>query len=281
MNRFIQRGSFILGCAIVTGLIGTPRASADPRPFDVSFAVAQAQPQPKTSQPGTPREILPDLGQIGAEVSLVLGMSTNPFKADSGMLAGGYIDLPIFRVAGGKLSYQIGVVNHTATTEVRITSPLSAVGDLLAADGLGNTLTSKVLSSLKDMPATEDMDLLAVLPFGMKYTVTSLDHIKIRPYIVGAFGVFVTITEQNPHLTVDPRLAGPFIGGIAPEAIELTARGIPEGQGDIRFGMNAGGGLEVRLASRGSIGIEYRFNKIDATKNGSFSTAAAKIAFHF
>ena len=233
------------------------------------------------AQPGTPREILPDLGQIGAQVSLVVGLSTNPFKADQGLITGGYIDLPIVRVAGGKLSYQIGVTNHTATTDVRITSPLSAVGDLLAADGLGSTLTSRVLSSLKDMPAVEDMDLLAVTPFGMKYTVTSLDHARVRPYVVGAFGVYVTITEQNPNLTVDPRLEGPFIGGIAPQAVELTARGIPEGQGDIRFGMNAGGGLEVRVASRGSLGVEYRMHKVEASANGTFSTFTAKLALHF
>lgn len=232
------------------------------------------------AQPGTPRELLPDLGQIGAQVSLLLGVSRNPFEADQGLLAGGYIDLPLFRVGGGKISYEIGVTNQVATTDVRITSPLSAVGDLLAADGLGGTLTSRVLSSLKDLPAEEDLDLLTVLPFGLKYTITALDSHRVRPYIVGSFGVYVTITEQDPKLTVDPRLGGPFIGGIAPEAIELAARGVPEGQGDIRFGGNVGGGLEYRFVGRSSLGLEYRFHRVEG-KNGDFSTFAGKLGFHF
>jgi opacity protein-like surface antigen len=276
MKRTALRLSVSLCLTSIVGLAAAPRSFAEPQQSDSRSAVASAQ-----AQGGTPREVLPDLGQIGAEVSLVFGISTNPFAADRGLTTGGYIDLPIFRVAGGKLSYQIGVVNHTAKTDVRITSPLSAVGDLLAADGLGNTLTSRVLSSLKNMPAEEDLDLLAVLPFGMKYTVMSLDHLRVRPYLVAATGVYVTITEQNPHLTVDPRLAGTFIGGIAPQAVELTARGVPEGQGDIRFGVNAGGGLEVRVASRGSLGAEYRFHKIEASRNATFSTFVAKLAFHF
>ncbi|MDO8793577.1 MAG: hypothetical protein Q7J25_03055 [Vicinamibacterales bacterium] len=265
-----------LGLTLIVGLATTPRLFAEPQQSAQAPAAAPAK-----AQDGTPRELLPDLGQIGAEVSLVFGLSTNPFAADRGMTAGGYIDLPVFRVPGGKLSYQIGIVNHTATTDVRITSPLSAVGDLLAADGLGGTLTSRVLSSLKDMPAKEDMDVVAVLPFGMKYTVMTLDHLRVRPYLVAASGVYVTITEQNPHLTVDPRLAGTFIGGIAPQAVELTARGIPEGQGDVRFGMNAGGGIEVRLTSRGSLGVECRFHRLDASTNSTFSTFVGKLAFHF
>ncbi len=245
------------------------------------MVVAGATPSAaQDAPPGTPRELLPDLGHIGAQVSLLLGLSTNPFAADDGFLAGAYIDLPVFSVAGGKISYEIMVSNQVATTDVRITSPLSAIGDLLALDGLGSTLTSQVLSSLNDLPAEEDMDVLSVLPFGMKYTVTSLDHVRVRPYIVGSFGVYVTITDQNPGLTVDPRLAGAFIGGIAPEAIELAARGVPEGQGDIRFGGNVGGGVEIRVAGRSSLGVEYRFHKVDGT-NGDFSTVTGKLGFHF
>ncbi len=256
--------------AMLIVLVGAPNSSA--------------QPLAQQAQPGTPREVLPDLGQIGAQVSLVLGISRNPFKADQGLLAGGQIDLPLFRVGGGKISYQIAVTNQVATTDVRITSPLSAVGDLLAADGLGKTLTSQVLSSLKDLPAKEDLDLLAVLPFGLKYTVMSLDHVRVRPYIVGSFGVYVTITEQTPNATlaaVDARLGGPFIGGIAPEAIELTARGVPEGQGDIRFGGNVGGGVEFRVAARSSLAFEYRFHKVEGARNGDFSNFVGKLGFHF
>lgn len=260
--------SLIVGTASIAGAAGEP---APPAPSPAG------EPQ---GSPGTPRELLPDLGQIGAQVSVLAGGATSPFKADNGRLLGGAIDLPVANVPGGKLSYEIAITNQRASTDVTITSPLSAVGDLLAADGLGGTLTSRVLASLKNMPATEQLDLLAVAPFGLKYTFTSLDHRRIRPYLVGAVSVYVTITEQNPHLTVDPRLGAAFIGGIAPEAIELTARGVPEGQGDIRFGGNVGGGLEVRLAGRGSIGIEARIHKVEGT-NGQFATWLAKAGVHF
>ena len=260
MKRMAVRVWMTLGLAAMIGLVPASSAWA------------------QQTQPGLPREILPDLGQIGAQVSLVLGASTNPFKANTGWMTGGQIDLPLARVGNGKLSYQIAVTNQNAKTEVTITSPLSAVGDLLAADGLGNTLTSKTLSSLKNMPATETMNILSVMPFGLKYTATAG---RIRPYLVGAFGVYVTILDEDPHLTSDPRLAGAFIGGIAPEAIELSARGVPQGQGDIQFGFNAGAGVEARVASRGSLGAEYRFHRIQASANGAFSTITAKLAFHF
>lgn len=262
MRNFLCR--FVpVGLAMLIVLVGAPNSSA-----------AQGAPS------GTPRELLPDLGQIGAQVAVLLGASTSPFKADNGFLAGGDIDLPLFNVGGGKISYEIAVTNQRATTDVLITSPLSAVGDLLAADGLGGTLTSRVLSSLKNLPAKEQLDLLTVLPFGLKYTITALDHHRLRPYIVGSFGVYVTITDQDPKLTVDPRLGGAFIGGIAPEAIQLTARGVPEGQGDIRFGGNVGGGIEIRFVRRSSVGFEYRFHKVEGT-NGDFSTFVGKLGFHF
>jgi hypothetical protein len=250
-------------------------------PYGLAMLICLPLPSfAQATPPGTPRELLPDLGQIGAQAALLLGISTNPFKADEGLLAGGYIDLPLFNVGGGKLSYEVAVTNQRATTDVRITSPLSAVGDLLAADGLGGTLTSQVLSSLKDLPTEEDLDLLTVLPFGLKYTATAFDHVRLRPYIVGALGVYVTITDQDPKLTVDPRLQGGFIGGIAPEAIELAARGVPEGQGDIRFGGNIGGGIEYRVVGRASAGFEYRFHKVEGT-NGDFSSFVGKLGFHF
>ncbi len=73
---------------------------------------------------------------------------------------------------------------------------------------------------------------------------------------------------------------GAFIGGIAPQSMELTARGVPEGQGNVRFGGNVGGGVEFRFIGRTSVGFEYRYHKIDDT-NGDFSTVVGKLGFHF
>lgn len=273
MLREIVRSLMHVGFAIIVLLAAAPRVSA----------AEEGPPAPALSEqstPGTPREILPDLGQIGAQASLLLGRSKNPFLADDGFLVGAFIDLPVFNVGGGKLSYEIAITHQTATSNVRITSPLSAIGDLLAADGLGGTLTSQVLSSLKSLPAEERLDLLTVLPFGLKYTITRADHRRFRPYVVGSIGIYVTITQQDPKLKVDSRLGGPLIGGIVPQAVELTDRGVPDGQGDLRLGGNIGGGAEVRVAGRSSIGLEYRYHRVEG-RNSDFSTFAGKLGFHF
>ena len=270
LHRLATTSLMVLSIVAVASL-----ALAAPDPAPVFAAAQAAQPAP-----GTPRELLPELGQIGAEVALLGGVATSPFKADRGTLIGAVIDLPIAKAGSGKLSYEIAITNQRANTDVRITSPLSAVGDLLAADGLGNTLTSKTLSSLKNLPAKENFDVLAVLPFGLKYTILSLDHARVRPYVVGSMGVYVTISKQDPSVTADARLAGAFIGGISPESPELTARGMPSGQGDIRLGGNIGGGLEVRAARRASIGVEYRFHAMQGA-NAQFSTVVGKLGLHF
>jgi len=49
-----------------------------------------------------PRELLPDIGQIGAQVGLLVGGSTNPFQYSTAGFHRGYIDLPVKKVAGGK-----------------------------------------------------------------------------------------------------------------------------------------------------------------------------------
>ena len=86
----------------------------------------------------TPRELLPDLGQIGAQVGVLVGFSENPFRADEGFISGGTIDLPLMNAPGGKLSYEILVSLQRATTDTEVTSAVIALvnnaisGDLMS-----------------------------------------------------------------------------------------------------------------------------------------------------
>ena len=102
-------------------------------------------------------------------------------------------------------------------------------------------------------------------PFGLKYTVRRLDSAGSGPYVAAGLDFAVVITHQDP--VADESLG--FTGsrpstprssaGTVAQAPELTARGYPTGQGNIDFGFHAGGGLEVRLARRASLNVEYRF----------------------
>ena len=61
----------------------------------------------KTDRGPEVHELLPDLGRIGSQAGFLGGFSWNPYGVGSGFELGGYIDLPLARVPGGKLSYEI------------------------------------------------------------------------------------------------------------------------------------------------------------------------------
>lgn len=259
----------------------TGRREETPKPHHPAPAGRQYEPQ---------RELLPDIGQIGAEYGLLLGGSTNPFDADTGSFFGGFIDLPLKKIPapGGKFSYEIMAGLQRSVTQNRpVTSGVIAL--------LNNALSGNLFSPLPVTVNTEErMKVLTVVPFSFKYTVTKFDRHRFRPYGVVGWGTYVTITSQNTkgfdakQFIKDPTVAsivnallnGSLIGGLAPEAPELRARGLPNGQGDIRFGVNFGGGFETRVTPKFSIGFEYRGNKVEG-RNGFFSTFAAKPTFHF
>jgi opacity protein-like surface antigen len=49
---------------------------------------------------------------------------------------------------------------------------------------------------------------------------------------------------------------------VVAQAPELTARGYPTGQGNMDIGAHAGGGIEIRLARRVSLNVDYRFTSL-------------------
>ena len=86
------------------------------------------------------RELLPEIGKIGAQVGLLAGGSFNPWKLDRGGFAGGYIDLPLKRIKGGKLSYEILVGLSQSKSEFETTSQVAAVANLAAGASLADAL---------------------------------------------------------------------------------------------------------------------------------------------
>ncbi len=64
------------------------------------------------------------------------------------------------------------------------------------------------------------------------------------------------------------------------QAAELTARGIPTGQGNIELGGHAGAGIEIRLSRGLSLNCDYRFAGIGGADQ-RLQTASAALGFHW
>ncbi|HVM92791.1 MAG TPA: hypothetical protein VMT67_08280 [Terriglobales bacterium] len=276
-------------------------------------------PAPVESSPAyrAPRELLPDIGHIGAELGFFVGGATNPYKADKGFASGGYIDLPWKNVPGGKLSYEIMIGLQRTVTNTQSTSGVNvlvntAVNNYLTFAGVElPSLTGYLAGPLPITSAVEERSkVLTVAPFELKYAITKLG--RFRPYVVGGLGAYVWIGSDNntasfdavsslntygstigiPNLaglgvgsstlgaTLNALLKGSQIGGLAPTSPELAARGIPHGQGNLLFGGQIGGGAEFRITPKLSIGADFRRNQLEG-KNASFNTFTFKQGFHW
>ena len=276
-------------------------------------------PPPVESGYSAPRELLPDIGHIGAELGFFVGAATNPYKDNKGFASGGYIDLPWKKVPGGKLSYEIMIGLQRSVTTTKSTSGVNALVNAATMNYLYNAGVLDGLPSLTDylagpLPITstvqERSKVLTVAPFELKYTITKMG--RFRPYVVGGLGAYVWIGSDNNTATFDavsslntygstigvPNLAslavggstlgdtfnallkGSQIGGLAPTSPELAARGVPHGQGNLLFGAQIGGGAEFRISPKLSIGVDFRRNQVEG-KNASFNTFAFKQGLHW
>jgi hypothetical protein len=215
-------------------------------------------------------ELLPDIGLIGAQVGLAGGASWNPFGVGRGALAAGFIDLPVARAPGGKLSYQILVGLSDATSApFRITDPIAYVANLAAGATRADAMAGPPAAPF---PVRRDvrtqLRLLQVSPFGLKYTARRLGSERLRPYVGAGLDVAVTITRQDPvsdeslAFTGESPFDAPLIGGLVAQAPELAALGYPTGQGNIDIGFHAGAGIELRVARRVSVNFDYRLTSI-------------------
>jgi opacity protein-like surface antigen len=283
-----------------TGFLPDPAGSPSPSP--------SSAPPPVSSGYSAPRELLPDIGHIGAELGFFAGGATNPYKADNGFATGGYIDLPWKKVPGGKLSYEIMIGLQRSVTNTQTTSGVNVLVNAALNSYLGNvggngtTATNFLAGPLPITSAVEERSkVLTVAPFELKYTVTKLG--RFRPYVVGGLGTYVWIGSDNNTksfnavtalgslasvpmgnstlgATLNALLQGSQIGGLVPTAPELAARGVPHGQGNLLFGAQIGGGAEIRITPKLSIGVDVRHNQVEG-KNAGFNTFAFKQGLHW
>jgi hypothetical protein len=239
-----------------------------------------------------PPELVPEIGKIGAEVGVLASGAASPFKLNSGQFYAGFIDLPLIdRPAWlhGKLSYEIEVGLSRSQTRLTTTSNVAQVANLAVLNavnptgGLANVTNAVAGTNGAPFPVTTlnqvNLRLLQVAPFALKYSTTALDRLRLRPYAILGFGMFVTIHDEAPLGGKAP-FATALVAGQIGQSPELIARGLPGGNGNLDIGLQTGGGFEVRLTRTLSLGFDARFNKISGT-NGDFVTYGSRIGVHF
>ena len=256
--------------------------------------VSRSERQTMTGERGMPQELLPNLGLIGASSSFSAGIHTGPYSSGRGTYLSGGVSLPLMKAPGGQLLYDFSAGLTRSDSQLTITSNVAQVANLAV---LGPGLLTDALQGTGAAPfpvqvsSRSKVDVLQVIPFGLKYQNASLSRWRLRPYVVAGFGLFVTISNQTTltGLRNAPALnalfgngapfGGALIGGQIAAAKELTALGLPSGQGGISPGFQTGGGIEWRVKPRLSWGLDMRWNKLGNGAN--FITIAPRGAFHF
>jgi opacity protein-like surface antigen len=237
---------------------------------------------------GTPRELLPDVGKIGAEVGIVLGSSWNPYEVGQGFMGGGFIDLPLRRAPGGKLSYEILLTLSDARSDAfQITDPVAVVANLAAGAPFAAALAGPPAAPFPvRRDVTTQLRVLQVSPFALKYTLTRFDDARLRPYVAAGLDFVVVISRQDPVSDESLIFPGtsPFddalIAGLIAQAPELGALGYPTGQGNLSFGFHANAGLEIRLSKGLSLNADYRYSGLDGTEHTLHAVTGA-FGFHW
>lgn len=278
MRRTLAAASLLLALAVAT-----PTALAQ---------APQGPPPPSLGSGDTGsdvHELLPGIGRIGAQVALFGGASWNPYQIGRGKEVGGYIDLPLAKAPGGKLSYEIFLGLSLATSDpFTITDTVAFVANLAAGASRQAALQGPPFAPF---PVTREvrqrLRLLHLAPFSLKYTLTRWDHAHVRPYLGAGLDFMVALTREEPLRDESLLFNGtapfdaPLIGGLIAQAPELTARGVPTGQGHFQLGGHGSAGVEFRVSKGISLNLEYRFTASEGGSKGRLHTAFGALGFHF
>jgi len=242
----------------------------------------------RTSSGPEVHELLPDIGRIGSEVGILAGPSWNPYDVGGGFQLGGFVDLPLTRVPGGKLSYEILIAFSDATSDPFVTTnAIAFVANLAAGASPADAFAGPPAAPFPvQREVTTNLHLLQVSPFALKYQILALDHRRLRPYFGMGLDFLVTITRQDPVRDESLLFTGqaPFdaalIAALVAQAPELTDRKVPTGQGNMEIGGHAMAGIEVRLSPGLSLNLEYRLTQIGAS-SGRLHSLSTALAFHW
>jgi opacity protein-like surface antigen len=214
------------------------------------------------------------------------GASFSPYDTGTGFDVGGFIDLPLARMPGGKLSYEIFVAFAQATSDPFLaTNPVAYVANLAAGASPSAALAGPPQAPFPVQREVRlDLRLLQVSPFGLKWTFQGKSA-RFRPFLVLGGDFIVVITRVDPLRDESLQFTGtsPFddalIGGLVAQAPELGARGIPSGQGNLELGGHLGAGFELRVSRGVSLNLDYRFTQIGS--DAHLQTAHAGIGIHW
>ena len=271
----------ILGGLLGMALLGVGTAGAQ----------EPAGPPPPSSQRTSAgpevHELLPDIGRIGSEVGILAGPSWNPYDVGGGWQVGGFIDLPLVRVPGGKLSYEILVAFSDAESgPFTTTNAVAYVANLAAGASPAAALAGPPAAPFPvRRDVTTRLHLLQVAPFSLKYQIQSFDHLRLRPYFGAGLDFVVVITRQDPVRDESLAFTGtaPFDAGLIAALIaqspELEERKVPTGQGNMEIGGHAVAGFEVRLSRGLSLNLDYRFTRVGSS--GTLHAVNAALGVHW
>ncbi|HUG53188.1 MAG TPA: hypothetical protein VMR21_06285 [Vicinamibacteria bacterium] len=227
-------------------------------------------------------ELLPDIGRIGAQVGAAIGPSWNPYEVGQGWQVAAFIDLPLARNRAGRLSYEIllGLSGGTSGT-FTVTDPLAYVANLARGASPSDALAGPPRAPyVVRRQVRTRLRLLDVSPFALKYTLTGLDHLRLRPYVTAGLDVTLTTTDHPPAEEAAGAPAPPdFVVTAGGRAPELDQRGIPSGEGQLDLGGHAGGGLEIRVTRGLSLNLDYRFVRWGAGR--TLHAASSVVGFHW
>jgi hypothetical protein len=138
-------------------------------------------PSGRVESAGTPEhELLPDIGRIGAQVGALAALSFNPYEVGKGFEVAGFVDLPLLRAPGGKLSYEIFLALSLATSD-----PFET----------------------QSGPVATRLRLLQASPFGLRYTITRFDPHRVRLFLVAGIDAMVPSVSDEPAPPQDPARA--------------------------------------------------------------------------
>jgi opacity protein-like surface antigen len=233
-------------------------------------------------------ELLPDIGVIGAQAGLTLGVCWNPYSAGSGACGGGYVTLPLRRLGSARLSYELDVsFSHGRSDPFTITDPIAYVANLAAGASPANALAGPPAAPfpVQRLVRTE-LRVLTVSPFGLRVAPGAGGLRRLRPYGAAGVDFVVVLSRQEPASRESAAVPGsevfegPLIGGLVAQSPELAAQGLPTGQGNLRLGVHGAVGVEVRASERMSVNAEYRYTAIEGSGSGTGALTAA-IGFHW
>ena len=226
-------------------------------------------------------ELLPDIGRIGAQVGAAVGPSWNPYGVGAGWQVSAFIDLPLARNRAGRLSYEILLgLSGGRSSAFAITDPLAYVANLARGASPADALAGppRAPYTVRRQVRTR-LRLLEVAPFALKYTLTGLDHARLRPYVTAGLDVALTATDEVPEGSAAAATVVVAAVGEGGRPPELAARGIPGGEGNLDLGGHVGVGLEIRVSRGLSLNLDYRLARVGSSH--TLHAASSVVGFHW